>query len=56
MLPWIGFLLNSWLGLVVGIVLYLAARIIAPEEEADLSERFGARWDAYREAVRIPWA
>ena len=55
-LPWLGFLLNSWLGVVVGVVLYLAARFFAPEEEADLSELFGARWNAYRAAVRIPWA
>lgn len=55
-LPWVGFLLNSWLGLVVGIVLYGAARVFAPEEEVELSERFGPRWDAYRTNVRIPWA
>ena len=55
-LPWLGFLLNSWLGLAIGIVLYVAARVIAPEEEADLSERFGARWDTYRKSVRLPWA
>ena len=54
-LPWIGFLLNTWLGVVLGIVLYVGARIFAPEEEADLSASFGARWDAYRRSVILPW-
>jgi protein-S-isoprenylcysteine O-methyltransferase Ste14 len=54
-LPWIGFLLNTWLGVVLGIVLYVGARIFAPEEEAVLSASFGARWDAYRRSVILPW-
>jgi Putative protein-S-isoprenylcysteine methyltransferase len=54
-LPWIGFLLNTWLGLVLGFVLYVAARIFAPEEEAELSKTFGSRWDAYRRRVVLPW-
>lgn len=54
-LPWIGFLLNTWLGVVLGIVLYVGARIFAPEEEAELSASFGARWDAYRRSVILPW-
>ena len=55
-LPWLGFLLNTWLGAALGAVLYVADRIFAPEEEATLSERFGPRWDAYRRAVKFPWA
>ena len=55
-LPWVGFLLDSWLGLVLGIVLYVAARVMAQAEEADLSERFGTRWDAYVMGVKMPWA
>jgi protein-S-isoprenylcysteine O-methyltransferase Ste14 len=31
-LPWIGFLLNSWLGVVIGLVLYVGSRLFAPEE------------------------
>lgn len=54
-LPWVGFLLNTWLGAALGIVLYVAARIFAPEEEAALSRSFGARWDAYRGRVMLPW-
>ena len=55
-LPWIGFLLNTWLGAALGIVLYIGDRIFAPEEEAALRTSFGTRWDAYASGVRFPWA
>jgi protein-S-isoprenylcysteine O-methyltransferase Ste14 len=54
-LPWIGFLFNTWLGAAIGIVLYMGSRIFAPAEEAALSTTFGAAWDKYRNAVKIPW-
>jgi Putative protein-S-isoprenylcysteine methyltransferase len=54
-LPWLGLLLNSWLGVVIGIVMYVGARMYAPREEAVLAETFGTAWDDYRTTVRIPW-
>lgn len=54
-LPWVGFLLDTWLGVVVGAALYVASRLFAPAEEADLARRFGPRWEAYRQRVRITW-
>lgn len=54
-LPWLGFLLGSWLGVVVGIALYGASRLFAPAEEADLANRFGTDWDAYRRKVILGW-
>lgn len=54
-LPWLGFLLDSWLGVVLGAVLYLASRRFSPAEEVGLSERFGRAWDAYRARVLLPW-
>jgi protein-S-isoprenylcysteine O-methyltransferase Ste14 len=54
-LPWLGFLLNSWLGLAVGLALYAGSRRYAPREEAQLSETFGAEWDAYERSVKLPW-
>jgi protein-S-isoprenylcysteine O-methyltransferase Ste14 len=54
-LPWIGFLINTWLGAAIGIVLYVGSRIFAPAEEAVLSETFGPAWDEYRNTVKIPW-
>lgn len=54
-LPWLGFLLNTWLGAVVGIALYCGSRLFAPAEEAELADRFGADWDAYCRRVKVPW-
>jgi protein-S-isoprenylcysteine O-methyltransferase Ste14 len=54
-LPWLGFLLNTWLGAVIGIVLYVASRIFASAEEAELAQTFGGIWDAYSSEVKLPW-
>jgi protein-S-isoprenylcysteine O-methyltransferase Ste14 len=54
-LPWAGFLLDSWLGVVLGAVLYLGCRRYAPREEAELRARFGRAWDDYRDRVTLPW-
>lgn len=54
-LPWIGFLLNSWLGLVLGAALYIASRAFSREEEDALSQTFGPAWDEYRRHVAVPW-
>jgi protein-S-isoprenylcysteine O-methyltransferase Ste14 len=54
-LPWIGFLLNTWLGALIGVVLYIGSRKFAPTEEAELSKTFGTSWDEYANTVKIPW-
>ena len=54
-LPWAGFLLDTWLGALIGAALYLASRIFAPAEEADLSRTFGDRWQAYSRRVKLQW-
>ncbi|UCG92780.1 MAG: isoprenylcysteine carboxylmethyltransferase family protein [candidate division WOR-3 bacterium] len=54
-LPWIGFLLNTWLGVLIGIIVYIGSRIFAPEEEEILSKTFGATWNEYCNKVKIPW-
>jgi len=54
-LPWIGVLLNTSLGVPVGIALYVGSRMFSPEEERTLSRTFGATWDQYCNRVRIPW-
>jgi protein-S-isoprenylcysteine O-methyltransferase Ste14 len=53
--PWIGFLLDTWLGLLLGVILYVASRMRSPEEERTLSKTFGAGWDEYRNKVKLPW-
>jgi protein-S-isoprenylcysteine O-methyltransferase Ste14 len=40
-LPWAGFLLDTWLGAAIGLVMYVASRRYAPLEEAGLAETFG---------------
>ena len=54
-LPWLGFLLNTWLGAAIGIVLYVASRMFAPAEEVELARTFGGVWDAYTAKVKLPW-
>ena len=54
-LPWVGFLLDTWLGVVIGATLYLGSRLFAPEEERALSRTFGPAWDDYRDRVKLPW-
>jgi protein-S-isoprenylcysteine O-methyltransferase Ste14 len=54
-LPWLGFLLNSWLGAVVGLALYAASRRFAPAEERELAENFGPAWTDYTHSVKLPW-
>jgi protein-S-isoprenylcysteine O-methyltransferase Ste14 len=54
-LPWAGFLLKTWLGAALGLVLYVGSRIYAPAEEADLAEYYGAAWSEYRSSVLLPW-
>lgn len=55
MLPWLGFLLNSWLGVLVGIILYIGSRLFSPREEELLSKTFGSAWDEYCKKVMIKW-
>jgi len=54
-LPWLGFLFNTWLGVLIGIIVYIGSRIFSPEEEKTLSKIFGAAWDEYCKKVKIPW-
>lgn len=54
-IPSIGFLLNSWLGVIIGIVMYITVRMYAPAEEKALAETFGPAWDDYTRKVLIPW-
>jgi protein-S-isoprenylcysteine O-methyltransferase Ste14 len=53
--PWAGFLLDTWLGVVIGAVMYVATRAFAPAEEAELSRTFGVAWRDYAGRVRLQW-
>ncbi len=54
-LPWLGFLLNSWLGALIGLVIYVGSKLYAHDEEVMLSKTFGTLWDEYSQNVLIPW-
>jgi protein-S-isoprenylcysteine O-methyltransferase Ste14 len=54
-LPWIGFLYNTWLGLLIGIIVYAGSRIYSPEEEKILSKIYSKAWDEYCKKVKLPW-
>jgi protein-S-isoprenylcysteine O-methyltransferase Ste14 len=54
-LPWTGFLLDTWLGALLGVVMYVGARMFAPAEDAELSKRFGSEWTRYRDTIAVPW-
>lgn len=54
-LPWIGFLCNTWLGALIGIVMYIGSRIYSPREEELLSNNYGIAWDKYCSNVKIKW-
>jgi hypothetical protein len=54
-LPWAGFLVNSWLGAAIGVVMYVGCRIFAPAEGVELSRQFGEDWAKYCSSVKIPW-
>ncbi len=54
-IPWIGILCNTWLGIVIGIIVYTGSRMYSPEEEKILSKIFGDSWYAYCNKVKMPW-
>jgi protein-S-isoprenylcysteine O-methyltransferase Ste14 len=53
-LPWLGFLSNSWLSAALGIALYVAARRYETEEETELADTFDGAWEDYRTGVLLP--
>jgi protein-S-isoprenylcysteine O-methyltransferase Ste14 len=54
-LPAVGLLLDSWLGFVIGVAMYLAARRFARAEEDELSRSFGRQWLDYAGHVKLTW-
>ena len=54
-IPWVGILCNTWLGIFIGAIVYIGSRIYSPEEERILAKIFGERWDRYCETVAIKW-
>lgn len=45
----------TWLGALIGAVVYIGLRIFAPQEERILAKVFGPAWEEYRTNVLVPW-
>ena len=54
-LPGIGFILDTWICLVIGIILYIASRLFSPKEDKKLDEMFSDEYRSYRSKVLLPW-
>jgi len=53
--PGIGFVVDTWLGIALGAVLYVSTRIFSRAEEKILAGIFPAEYPAYRAKVFLPW-
>ena len=54
-IPGCGLVLDSWVGIAIGLALYLSSRRFAPREERELAARFPKDYPAYRKRVLLPW-
>jgi protein-S-isoprenylcysteine O-methyltransferase Ste14 len=54
-IPGLGLLFDSWVGLGIGAVLYVSSRLFAPAEEVILQKVFPSEYPAYRRKVLLPW-
>jgi protein-S-isoprenylcysteine O-methyltransferase Ste14 len=54
-IPWVGLLCNTWLGIFIGAIVYIGSRIYSPEEEIILAKIFGESWNSYCRKVIIKW-
>lgn len=55
-LPSGGLLLDTWLGVPLGLALYVGSRLFSPDEERTLAATFGASWNDYLKRVKLPWS
>jgi hypothetical protein len=51
----IGLMFNTFLDVVLGIVVYIGSGIFSPEVEKLLSRIFEIEWDNYSKRVNFPW-
>ena len=53
--PWLGFMLNTWLGVVIGITLFIILRTYVREEEQKMLNMFGSAWTEHTQKLIIRW-
>jgi protein-S-isoprenylcysteine O-methyltransferase Ste14 len=51
----IGFVLDTWLGLGIGIILYIFSRLFSVQEDNKLNDIFSSEYQTYRSKVLLPW-
>jgi protein-S-isoprenylcysteine O-methyltransferase Ste14 len=54
-LPGLSFVFDTWVGLLIGVVLYIISRIIRDQEEKILIDMHAEAYQTYRTKVLIPW-
>ena len=54
-LPGCGLLFDSWVGVAMGIALYVFSRVFSPVEETILAQHFSTQYAEYRRRILIPW-
>ena len=54
-IPGIGFIFDTWVGLTIGAILYIISRIFRRQEDKKLNGIFGEEYQTYRLKVLIPW-
>ncbi len=54
-IPGVGFILNTWIGVGIGIILYIFSRLFSVKEEKELNDTFSNEYRLYRSKVLLPW-
>jgi protein-S-isoprenylcysteine O-methyltransferase Ste14 len=54
-IPGLGFLFDTWVGLAIGAILYIISRIFRGQEDKKLNAIFAEEYQTYRSKVLIPW-
>jgi len=54
-IPGVGFVLDTWVGVGIGIILYSCSRRFSVEEDKHLEEMFSDAYRSYRANILLPW-
>ena len=54
-IPGLTFVFDTWVGLLIGAILYIISRIFRGQEEKKLEELFREEYTTYRSKIIIPW-
>ncbi len=54
-IPGIGLLFDTWVGILIGVVLYIFSRRFAVREEKNLNDLFSNQYELYKSKVLLPW-